>query len=82
MVMRVLEAQSWIDQFEADCRLRGKTSDEIASYCFAMAAVLKSEEASWLLDLCVDAKRKIGCTHNDLAIALAHKGQSLNLLVV
>jgi hypothetical protein len=82
MVMRILEAQNWLDRWEMTGANQGRSPEEMASLLFIAAALLQREEGHWLMDICVDANRKLGCSHGDLAIALANKGQSIRLLEI
>ena len=78
-IMRIQEAQNWLDHWESACRDKGMSPDDMASVLFAAASILQYEEGSWLIDICAEAKRKIGCAHEDLSLCLATSGQRLAL---
>ncbi len=80
MVMRVLEAQRWIEEWETAARAAGRSAEDIAGLLFAAAALLQSEEGRALMETCVDAHRKLGCSHGDLAFVLGGSGQRIAML--
>ncbi len=80
MVQRLLEAQGWIDQWESVVRAQGGTPDDIASLLFVVAGLLRHDEGKWLLDLCVDANRKLGCSAKDLSFVLGNSAQRIAML--
>jgi hypothetical protein len=82
MVMRVLEAQKWVDRWESAARDAGATPDELASLLFVAAAMLQSEGGLSLMDTCVDARRKLGCNHTDLAFVLGNTASRIHMVKI
>jgi hypothetical protein len=82
MTMRVLEAQQWVERWESAARDAGATPDDIASLLFVAAAMLQREEGLALMDTCVDARRKLGCNHTELAFVLGNTAQRINMVEI
>lgn len=80
MVQRVLEAQKWEEDWETNCRAHGRSPDDLASLLFAAACLQHFEEGQNLMDLCVDAGRKLGCSHGELAFVLGNSAQKITMV--
>ena len=82
MTQRVLEAQKWQGDWETNCRAQGRTPDELASLLFVAAALLRHEQGKNLMEMCVDAHRKLGCSHAELSFVLGNSAQRLNMVEI
>ena len=80
--MRVLEAKVWAEDWQKTCREAGISPDLVASLLFAAAALQQHEQGAWLMEVCVDAKRKLGCSHGELAFVLGDLAQRHGMIQI
>ena len=80
MTQRVLEAHHWLAEVRKLCEEQGQGIEEMTTLCFIAAALLQTEQGMSIMNTCVDAERKLGCTHQELATALATMADRLNMV--
>lgn len=77
---RVLEADRWMSRVRESALQAGATEADIAALCLVLAGALQAKYGMWMMDACVDAERKLGVSHCELAHILETAAQRLTIV--
>ena len=77
---RVLEADRWISRVRESSLQDGASEAAVAALCLVLAGVLQTRHGQWMMDACVDAERKLGVSHCELAHILETAAQRLTII--
>ncbi len=72
------QVPSW--EWETAARAAGRSAEDIAGLLFVAAALLQTGEGLGPMETCVDAHRKLGCSHGELAFVLGRSSQRIAML--
>lgn len=77
---RVLEADRWISRVRESSLKDGASEADVAALCLVLAGALQTRHGLWMMDACVDAERKLGVSHSEIAHILETAAQRLTII--